>query len=88
MFKKIRNNIKKSGDQDFHTLKLCCKGKTIVWKHWMDAHRFNSNRDINPIAIHRKLTEAHISPNQSELMRNHLAEDVLDTEMLHLMKVS
>lgn len=35
-------------------------------------------------SIHRKLTNDHLYPSQQSKMRNHLAEAILDEEMLHL----
>ena len=33
-----------------------------------------------------ELTNSHLNPNVSEKMRNHLAEDMLDGNMLYLLK--
>ena len=41
----------------------------------------------NPFPIHHKLSQDHIFLTNESKMRNHLAEDVLDKEMLHLMQV-
>lgn len=83
-FKKIRNNLLKSGTHDKCTrlLKLP-SGKQIQWKMWIDAYTWDKT---NPIQIHRRLTNEHIFPSQSEKMRNKYAEDVLNTEMLNLME--
>ncbi|KAH3717427.1 hypothetical protein DPMN_060215 [Dreissena polymorpha] len=40
----------------------------------------------NPVQIHRKLTNEHIFPNQSEKMQNKLAEELLDTDKLTFME--
>jgi hypothetical protein len=36
--------------------------------------------------IHHKVTESHLHPNIAEKMKNELAETMLNTDMLHLMK--
>lgn len=57
----------------------------ILWRHWKDAMEWDDQKHL--LKIYHKLTYNHIEPNSSELMRNHLAVDVLNSEMLHLMKV-
>jgi len=65
-----------------HQLKLP-SGSRIQWSTWVDAYVWDSS---NPVAIHRKLTSGHvIELNNADKMRNHLAEDVLNEEMLQLM---
>ena len=73
--KKIRNNIMKScwGSTKLLTLAY---GNIVVWKVWEQAYNWDST---NPAQIHRKLTREHIYPNGPQKMRNHLAEEVLDT---------
>ena len=51
-------------------------GNVVVWKVWEQAYNWDST---NPAQIHRKLTREHIYPNGPQKMRNHLAEEVLDT---------
>jgi hypothetical protein len=41
----------------------------------------------NSLKLHRKLTHEHIYPDKQLKMRNYLAEDVLNCEMLHAMQV-
>jgi hypothetical protein len=41
----------------------------------------------NPFPIHHKLSQEHIFLTNESKMRNHLAEDDMDKEMLHLMQV-
>ena len=50
---------------------------------WVNAYFWDKN---NPFPIHRKLTDEHLFPNNAQKMRNKLAFDVLDQEMLHLMQ--
>lgn len=44
------------------------------------------DRNTNGRHIHHKVTESHLHPNIAEKMRNELAETMLNTDMLHLMK--
>ena len=57
-------------------------GKCIVWEHWVDAVAWDR---LKSRKIHQKITEAHMNPSSSEKMRNHLAEEVLNNDMLYLM---
>lgn len=83
--KKIRNSIIHSGDiKGQHTRKLSHNGKVIVWQQWINAVQWD--RMVNSRCIHHKVTDTHLYPNGSEKMRNQLAEDMLDTNMLHLMQ--
>lgn len=82
-FKKIRNNILKSGIKKGCTRILTLSsGEEIHWDMWMNAFRWDQT---NPIQIHKRLTNEHMFPSQSSKMRNKLAEDALDDEMLNLM---
>ena len=38
----------------------------------------------NCLSFHRKLTDEHIHPSNQEKIRNHLAEEMLNAEMLNL----
>jgi hypothetical protein len=69
-----------------HHKRDCKHGEySIRWQHWVDAHEWDTTH--HGFSIHRRLTESHIFPSSKEKMRNQLAEDVLNWEMLHLMKV-
>ncbi|XP_070184988.1 uncharacterized protein [Littorina saxatilis] len=81
--KKIRNNILKSGGQGCTRTLTLSNNFVIVWEFWREAYAWDQK---NPIQLHRNLTPNHLSPNNSEKMRNHLAEEVLDHNMLHLFK--
>ena len=87
--KKIRNGILKSGTGKHHVRLLRAshvgEGLTIEWQHWVKA--FHWDQENHSFPIHRFLTEAHLSPSNTEKMRNKLAEDVLGKEMLGLMQV-
>lgn len=83
--KKLRNSILKSGDiKGVHTRKLTLHGNFIVWKQWEMAVEWD--RTVNARRIHHKVTDSHLHPNLAEKMRNELAETMLDSEMLNLMK--
>lgn len=56
-----------------------------MWSHFVDAFEFDQT--CNSLPIHEKLTEQHLHLDPALRMRDHLAEDVLDAKMLHLMKV-
>ena len=83
-FKKIRNNIEKSNEAGKPRC-LTVAGKRILWKHLMDAYKFDQT--LKAIHIHEKLTEEHFHLDQALRIRNHLAEDVLDNRMHFLIKV-
>lgn len=59
-------------------------GKSIVWKQWKDA--FNWDQSNFSLPLHERLTLAHIELDPASRMRNHLAEDVLDSKMLFMMQ--
>lgn len=84
--KKIRNSILSSGmDGDRHYTRHLTYGDcTIEWKQWIAAVKWD--RDTNPRPIHRRVTDSHLFPNPAEKMRNSLAEDMLNGEMLRLMQ--
>ena len=83
VIKRVRNNVVKSGiGQSFvRTLRF---NQTIIWEHWVNA--FKWDRDTNAFPLHHKLTHDHFFLSQESKMRNSLAEDVLNVEMLHLME--
>lgn len=61
------------------------EGNAILWSHWQDA--YNWDKYINVIKWHHKLTDDHIYLDQAGKMRNKLAEECLDHNMLDLMEV-
>ena len=83
-FKKIRNNIEKSNEAGKPRC-LTVAGKRILWKHLIDAYKFDQS--LTSIHIHEKLKEEHFQLDPALRMRNHLAEDVLDKRMHFLIKV-
>ncbi|KAK6178389.1 hypothetical protein SNE40_013184 [Patella caerulea] len=84
VFKKIRNNISKSGDDTFCKRHLKCGKNFIEWSHFRKAYLWDMS--CNPFPIHHRLTQEHLSLTSEGKMRNHLAEDVLNSDMLHPME--
>jgi shikimate kinase len=82
--KRIRNNVSSSGTNEKHTRLLTFSDKQIIWKHWEQS--FYWDRSVNPVRLHPYLHEEHIHLNTQTKMRNHLAEQVLDHDMLNLMR--
>ena len=81
--KKIRNNLMKSGTNAHCTRNIVLPGNKIVqWQMWIDAFEWDQK---NALQLHRKLKNDHLYPNQQTKMRNHLAEEVLNVDMLDLM---
>ena len=85
VLKKIRNNLESSAIEN-----QCKVGRyrvlndiPVLWEHWEECLNFNFQ---NGFAIHLKLSEEHISLTPASKMRNHLAIQVLDKDMLFLMK--
>lgn len=83
--KKIRNSLLASR-VDSPNRKLRRRQDLCYWKHWEDAYLWD--QASNPLRLHRKLTDEHIYVTDSGKMRNHLAFEVLDNDMLILMEVS
>ena len=58
----------------------------IQWSHLYEVYRWDQSR--NSIKLHERLTEVHFNLGYASRMRNHLAEDMLSTNMLNLIKVN
>ena len=82
--KKIRNNILKSGTDQSSKRHLQMKNLYIEWRHFREAYSWDISS--HPFPIHHKLTQEHLYLTSETKMRNYLAEDVLNGEMLHLMQ--
>lgn len=83
VFKKIRNNLLKSGITKGCTRHITLKdGKVVNWQMWIDAYNWDQ---ANALQLHRRLSNEHMFPTMQSKMRNHLAEQVLNDEMLNLM---
>ena len=78
--KKIRNGLLKSNGID---KSLEVAGSAVKWSHFQEAHDYNKSHLWK---IHRKLSDEHFELTGPNKMRNKLAEDVLDSEMLNLFR--
>lgn len=56
----------------------------MKWSSFIKCYNWDKSHGL---AIQQKLTYEHLFPNPAEKMRNHLADEVLDKDMLHLMKM-
>jgi hypothetical protein len=83
--KNIRHNILKSGTEAYCTRHLIYGDKFIEWDHFRKAYLWDISSSAFP--VHHKLTQEHIFLTSVNKMRNHLAEEVLNSEMLHLMEL-
>ena len=59
-------------------------GNEITWDQWEAAVK--CDRSVNSRPTHTIYTDEHINPDSPQKMRNQLTEDVLDNQMLLLMK--
>ena len=84
-FKKIRNGIESSKQANGNTKGryLVCNGHSIIWEHFEAAYEFNTQSGLR---LHRHLTKEHIILTPANKMRNNLATQVLDHNMLYLVK--
>lgn len=86
--KKLRNSILSSGDRSFHKrlLRPLHVGPyEIRWEHWI--HAFEWDWEHHSLPIYQRLSRDHLFLDCKSKMRNHLAEDVLNGDMLRLMQV-
>lgn len=84
-FKKIRNGLESSKEDNRYKKGrfLVLDGEAILWEYFEKAYEFNSQCGLR---IHRYLTKEHIELTPANKMRNNLATQVLDKDMLYLMK--
>lgn len=59
--------------------------RRIVWDNFLNAFKYDQGEFS--FALHEKLTMDHFDLDPASKMRNHLADEVLDENMLKLMKV-
>jgi hypothetical protein len=85
VLKKIRNSILNSGKGKNKTREMQLDGHTVVWDQWVNAYLWDQ-REHPGFPINAKLSDSHMFPCDCEKMRNHLAFDCLNYDMLHLMK--
>ena len=87
--KKLRNNVLKSKEHP-GAKRYLHKGypdtKLIVWSHWENA--YNWDQLTSGLKRYHLLKPEHFELTPSSLMRNHLAEQVLNRDMKLLMEVS
>ena len=55
-----------------------------MWQHWINAVLWD--RQTNSRPIYQKLSDRHLYPNGADLMNNALAEEMLNSHALHLLK--
>lgn len=82
--KRLRNSVLSSGNGS--SKKLQWQGSYILWEHWQQAFDWDLAENPETMRIHHKLTKQHLDPTNPEKMRNHLAEECLDADMLNLME--
>ncbi|XP_070552284.1 uncharacterized protein [Ptychodera flava] len=83
-FKKIRNGLEKSSEAPKATRMLQNGEGRILWKYWKLAYQFD--QESHTLPLHHRLKPEHFDLTPASRMRNHLAEDVLNKDMLYLMK--
>ena len=86
VLKKIRNGLASSlaGNISSSNRYLILNDIPIVWNHWLYAFLFNERSHFQ---LNKKLTPDHIDMSSTNKMRNQLACEVLDGDMLHLMEL-
>lgn len=80
--KKMRNSVLSSGFLSTHQRCLTVNGHVIIWKMWVDAFNWDC---CNSFRVHHKLSDEHIFPSNAQKMRNKLAFETLNDDMLNLM---
>lgn len=73
----MRNNIYKSNKTGIP--------RCITWKQFRSAFRWDQQSFSLP--LHEKLTMQHLNLDSASIVRNKLAEDMIDAKMLFLMQV-
>ncbi|CAG2224496.1 unnamed protein product [Mytilus edulis] len=87
VFDKLKSN-KNERILASHALQLVFLGSTgnfIEWNHFKRAYSWDIS--THPFPVHHKLSQDHFYLTSEAKMRNHLAEDVLNADMYHLMKL-
>ena len=82
VFKKIHSSILSSRRDVKSVWQLQLKGKFISWEHFTSAYDFNTSSDLR---LYRKLSKDHVDVTNAAKMRNYLAINVLNSDMLNLM---
>ena len=81
VFKKIRNSLLSSSPTGKRQILL--NGSPIFWQFFQEAYMYNIKREFR---YFKALTREHVFLNSQAKMRNHLATDILGTDMLNLMQ--
>ena len=81
VLKKLRNSLYASGMESYHTRQLQTPHGMIFWKYFTDAYKWDKG---NFLRLHRRLTNEHFNLNSTLKMRNYLAEQVLNNDMVYL----
>ena len=84
VMKKIRNSFSSSGNSPSHKRNIIHPRGFILWEYFISAYQWDVK--TNFLRLHRKLTCEHFFLNCTLKMRNHLAEEVLNSDMLLLFK--
>ena len=84
LIKKIRNNLHKSGRLDSYKRHLKFNGHFIYWEYFVNAYMWDITH--NPFPVYQKLRQDHFQLTSESKMRNSLAEDVLNKDILHVMR--
>ncbi|OWF37160.1 hypothetical protein KP79_PYT25311 [Mizuhopecten yessoensis] len=79
--KKLRNAVLSGGTQKHHTRHLRLRGQSIVG---LDAVRWDEK--TNSRRANRTISTSHMYPGSAEIVRNHLAEEMLDQDFMYLMQ--
>ena len=82
IFKKIHNSILSSRRDVKSVRQLKLQDKFNFWEHFSSAYDFNSPLDLR---LYRKLSKDHVDVINAAKMCNHLAINVLNSDMLNLM---
>ena len=84
VLKKICNSIFSSRKHGKSVHQLKFNGQFIFWHHFIEAYKFNCCLDLR---LYQKLSKEHVDLNNAGEMCNHLAVNVLNSDMLNLMTV-
>ena len=76
--------FQKNGLLPTHKKTLIYESHYIFWEHWYKAYQWDIA--VNPFKIYQQLTMEHFFLTSQSKMRNKLAEDVLNENMLHLVQ--
>ena len=84
VLKKICNSIFSSRKDGKSVRQLKFNAHFIFWEHFIDVYEFNCCSDLR---LYHKLSKEHVELNNTGKMCNHLAVNVLNSDMLNLMTV-